>query len=48
MLHSGADLAAWDTEAQTGALSFGFVDGSQDTGVTREVTVANYGDTPQT
>ena len=45
---AGADLAAWDSEAQTGALSFGFVDGSQDTGVTREVTVANYGDTPQT
>ena len=24
---AGADLAAWDSEAQTGALSFGFVDG---------------------
>jgi hypothetical protein len=45
---AGADLAAWDSEALTGALSFGFVDGSQDTDVTREVTVANYGGAPQT
>ena len=45
---AGADLAAWDSEALTGALSFGFVDGSQDVGLSREVTVANYGGTPQT
>ena len=45
---AGADLAAWDSEALTGALSFGFVDGAQDMDVTREVTVANYGASPQT
>ena len=45
---AGADLAAWDSEAMTGALSFGFVDGAQDMDVTREVTVANYGASPQT
>ena len=45
---AGADLAAWDSEAMTGALSFGFVDGAEDMDVTREVTVANYGDAPQT
>ena len=45
---AGADLAAWDSEALTGALSFGFVDGSQDVEVTREVTVANYGVAAQT
>jgi subtilisin family serine protease len=44
----GGDLAAWDTDAATGALSFGFVDASQDTVLTREVTVANYGGAPQT
>ena len=41
---AGADLAAWDSELATGALSFGFVDGSQDAVVTREVTVTNYSD----
>ena len=45
---AGADLAAWDSEALTGALSFGFVDGSQDVEITREVTVANYGAAAQT
>ena len=45
---AGADLAAWDSEGMTGALSFGFVDGAQDLDVTREVTVANYGASPQT
>jgi subtilisin family serine protease len=44
----GGDLAAWDTDAATGALSFGFVDGAQDAVLTREVTVANYGGAPQT
>ena len=44
----GGDLAAWDSDAATGALSFGFVDASQDTVLTREVTVANYGGAPQT
>ena len=45
---SGAALAAWDSEGMTGALSFGFVDASQDVDVTREVTVANYGGSEQT
>ena len=44
----GGDLAAWDTDAATGALSVGFVDASQDTVLTREVTVANYGGASQT
>ena len=44
----GGDLAAWDSDAATGALSFGFVDASQDAVLTREVTVANYGSAPQT
>jgi hypothetical protein len=46
--YAGGELAAWDSELLTGALSFGFVDGSQDTVLTREVTVTNYGATPQT
>ncbi len=39
----GSDLAAWDTESQSGALSFGFVDATEDVVLTREVTVHNYG-----
>jgi hypothetical protein len=39
----GADLVAWDTELQTGVLSFGFVDATEDVSLTREVTVHNYG-----
>jgi minor extracellular serine protease Vpr len=39
-----SDIAAWDTEAGSAALSFGFVDASDaETVLTREVTVANYG-----
>ncbi len=39
----GSDYAAWDTELQTGALSFGFVDATDElTTLSREVTVANY------
>ncbi len=45
---NGGELAAWDSDAPTAALSFGFVDSSQDAVLTREVTVANYGATPQT
>ena len=45
---NGGDLAAWDSDAPTAALAFGFVDASQDSVHTREVTVANYGATPQT
>ena len=44
----GADLAAWDTELQTGALSFGFVDATNDVALTREVTVHNYGGSGET
>ncbi len=44
----GSDLAAWDTEAQTGVLSFGFVDATEDVVLTREVTVRNYSGSPQT
>lgn len=45
----GADLAAWDSEAGTAALSFGFVDASQaSTVLVREVTVHNYGGAEQT
>lgn len=39
----GADVAAWDTDAETGVLSFGFVDASADSALTRSVTVRNYG-----
>ena len=39
----GADVAAWDTDAETGVLSFGFVDATADVVMTREVTVRNYG-----
>ena len=46
---NGADLAAWDTEAATAALSFGFVDASDAiTTLVREVTVHNYGVAEQT
>ncbi len=44
----GADLAAWDTELQSGALSFGFVDATDDVALTREVTVHNYGGSGET
>jgi minor extracellular serine protease Vpr len=45
----GADFAAWDSELQTGALSFGFVDSWEAvTSLTREVTVANYSGAEQT
>lgn len=47
--YNGSDLAAWDTEAQTAALSFGFVDATAaSTVLTREVTVRNYGASEQT
>ncbi len=39
----GSDLVAWDTDLQTGVLSFGFVDATEDVTLTREVTVRNYG-----
>jgi subtilisin family serine protease len=42
----GSDLVAWDTELQTGVLSFGFVDATEDVVLTREVTVHNYGGSP--
>ena len=46
---SGADFAAWDSEALTAALSFGFVDASAaETVLVREVTVANYSDAEAT
>ncbi len=46
---NGGDLAAWVSDAPTSALSFGFVDAFEaSTVLTQEVTVANYGDTPQT
>jgi subtilisin family serine protease len=46
---NGGDLAAWVSDAPTSALSFGFVDAFEATTVlTQEVTVANYGVTPQT
>lgn len=39
----GADYAAWDSELLSGALSFGFVDVTDDVvTLTREVTVHNY------
>ena len=42
--YNGAGLAAWDTDAQTGVLSFGLVDASDAmTTLVREVTVHNYG-----
>ncbi|HEX7224781.1 MAG TPA: S8 family serine peptidase [Candidatus Limnocylindria bacterium] len=45
----GADFAAWDSEALTAALSFGFVDASAaETVLVREVTVANYSDAEAT
>ena len=47
--YDGADLAAWDSDAATGVLSFGFVDVTNNaTVLTREVTVHNYGGTEQT
>jgi hypothetical protein len=46
---NGGDLAAWDSDSPTSALSFGFVDASEaSTVLTQEVTVANYGAAPQT
>lgn len=46
---AGADFAAWDSELESGALSFGFVDSwDETTTLTREVTVANYSDAEQT
>ena len=45
---AGADLAAWDSNAPTSALSFGFVDAPRDMVLAREVTVANYSGTSQT
>ena len=46
---NGGDLAAWVSDAPTSALSFGFVDAFEaSTVLTQEVTVANYGATPQT
>jgi len=46
---NSSDLAAWDSDAPTAALSFGFVDASEaETILTREVTVANYGGVAQT
>ncbi|MGI8999315.1 MAG: S8 family serine peptidase [Candidatus Limnocylindria bacterium] len=45
---AGGDLAAWDTEALSAALSFGFVDATDaSTVLTREVTVSNYGASEQ-
>lgn len=45
----GSDMAAWDTDAGTAALSFGFVDASEAmTVLTRNVTVHNYGGAEQT
>jgi minor extracellular serine protease Vpr len=44
----GADLAAWDSESLSGALSFGFVDATEDVVLTREVTVHNYSGGPET
>jgi len=45
----GGDLAAWDSDSPTAALSFGFVDATDaETVLTKSVTVANYSATPQT
>ena len=42
--YNQGDLAAWDSDAPTAALSFGFLDVSAATeAITREVTVRNYG-----
>lgn len=46
---AGGELAAWDSDSPTAALSFGFVDASEaETVLTKEVTVHNYGAGPQT
>ena len=45
---NSGDLAAWDSDAPTAALSFGFVDVSEaEVSMTKTVTVANYGASPQ-
>jgi len=47
--YDGSNLAAWDTDAGTAALSFGFVDASEaSTVLVRNVTVHNYGGAEQT
>lgn len=39
----GSQVSAWESVSRGGALSFGFVDASKDTTLTRRVVVRNYG-----